>query len=148
MARYKYNTRQKQIILNFLQLKSNEHITVQQIEKYLLDKGLPISISTIYRNLEMFVEQGIVKKYEMEGKASACFEYIGEKQGGREDFNFRCKDCGKLKHFKSKELQGVKSSFKNHTSVRIDLEQTVFLGICDECFQKNNEKVKANEDKF
>ncbi|WP_250277193.1 Fur family transcriptional regulator [[Clostridium] colinum] len=135
MPRLPYNTKQKQIILDFLKLNSNKHITVFEIEEHLKEINLPVGVSTIYRNLEMFVKQGIVKKYAMEGNSSAYFEYIDNTKNSIEQFHFRCKDCGKLQHFESKELQTLTDIFKSNTPIKIDLEDTVFCGVCNKCHQ-------------
>lgn len=41
-------------------------------------EGISMGTTTVYRNLERLVEQGIAAKYVVDWTTSACFEYIGE----------------------------------------------------------------------
>lgn len=147
MSRLSYQTKQKKAILDFLKLNCDEHITISQISEYLRKVGVQVGTTTIYRNMDALVEQGIVKKYAMEGNAGAYFEYIGDIDEPQRQFHFRCKDCGKLLHFQSEKLQMLDAYFKEEVPIKIDLGQTVFYGICDICFKNEIKEVSANKDK-
>ena len=49
--------------------------TADGLAALLQEQGTPVGKATIYRYLEALVEQGMVRKYVMEG-ASACYQYI------------------------------------------------------------------------
>lgn len=147
MSRLSYQTKQKKAILDFLKLNCDEPITISQISEWLRKMGIQVGMTTIYRNMDALVEQGIVKKYAMEGNAGAYFEYIGDIEQQQRQFHFRCKDCGKLLHFQSEELQLLDVYFKEQVPNKIDLGQTIFYGICDICFKNDVKEVNANKDK-
>ena len=64
MTRGAYNTRQKRELLNFLQERSMQHFSVDEVVFELQDRGEKIGRSTVYRYLELLAEQGSVRKYQ------------------------------------------------------------------------------------
>lgn len=53
-----------------------KHVTVSDICKYFKSQGISIGTTTVYRQLDRMVEQGLVAKYVVDGTSSACFEYL------------------------------------------------------------------------
>lgn len=133
MVRASYQTKQKKAILDFLQQNKGAHITIQQISAHLQQENAAVSMPTIYRYMDALVREGAVKKYVLDGNAAACFQYEDETDMPDSSFHFRCGQCGKLLHFQSRELQQLDSQLKKSASVKIDLEQTVFYGLCGAC---------------
>ena len=72
-----YNTRQKENLLKFLRENSSEHITVQKICNFMSNAGTPVGTATVYRQLDKLVEQGTVRKYLLDGRSGACYQYTG-----------------------------------------------------------------------
>ena len=72
MKKNNYNTKQKELLLDFLKNNDSKHVNVQEISSYLINSGNPMGTSTIYRQLERMVEQGTVRKYVLDGRADAC----------------------------------------------------------------------------
>lgn len=59
-----------------------------------LHKKLPeLDLTTIYRNLEVFVEDGLVKKLDL-GRGESLYEYTKEPH-----HHAICDDCGEIIHF-------------------------------------------------
>ena len=73
-----YKTKQKENLIAFLIKNKDRHTNVQEISSYLAQEGSPVGTATIYRQLEKLVERGIVRKYVLDGKTGACFQYIGD----------------------------------------------------------------------
>ena len=72
-----YRTRQITELENYLCSMKGKHVTVSDICKYFKSQGSSIGITTVYRQLDRMVEQGLVAKYVVDGTSSACFEYLG-----------------------------------------------------------------------
>lgn len=136
MQKGNYTTKQKSAILNYLTSTQGQHITVQEIAAHFAAQNAPIGIATIYRHLEAFVQEGCVKKYVLDGNASACFQY--DPAGAPLDccFHFRCQACGQLLHFQNPVLTRFSEAVKHTDALEIDLEQTVFYGTCNRCSHK------------
>ena len=101
-----YRTRQITELENYLCSMEGKHVTVNDICKYFKEKGISIGTTTVYRQLERMVEQGLVAKYTVDGTSSACFEYLGQEEQCHKHICFHCKceKCGKLIHLQCEEV--------------------------------------------
>ncbi len=68
-----YRTRQITELENYLCSMEGKHVTVSDICKYFKSQGISIGTTTVYRQLDRMVEQGLVAKYVVDGTSSACF---------------------------------------------------------------------------
>lgn len=134
-----YKTRQRQAILDFLIANKNSHVTVGSISDYMEQEGTHIGVTTIYRHLDKLLEQGMVRKYTIDGTTSACFQYAGTKEECHEHFHLKCERCGRLIHLECTHVKEMCSHIFNEHGFQIDLFRTVFYGICSECAQEGAE---------
>ena len=58
-----YRTRQITELENYLCSMEGKHVTVSDICKYFKSQGISIGTTTVYRQLDRMVEQGLVAKY-------------------------------------------------------------------------------------
>lgn len=128
-----YKTKQKEYILTFLEQNQDKHLTAENILDYLKQNNTPVGKSTIYRYLDVLVNQGIVRKYIIEEGKSACYQYVVEERGCKEHFHLKCNDCGKLFHVECEQLSGIDNHILEHHRFRIDNSKTVFYGVCEDC---------------
>ena len=75
-----YQTKQMAQLLTYLKTVEGTHVTVADVCSYFKEQGITIGTTTVYRNLEKMVEQGLVAKYNVDGTSSACFEYLGAEE--------------------------------------------------------------------
>lgn len=135
----KYKTRQREELLAFLASTPGRHFTAADICNHFKEVDIPIGTTTVYRQMEKFVDQGIVKKYIIDGNSPACFEYIGDGQSGDQDRSFHCKcgKCGDVIHLRCRELSAVvEDHLKEHHGFDVDLARTVFYGLCENCMKE------------
>lgn len=128
-----YNTDSKEIILNYLSQKEGEHLTINDIYVHFKASGVNIGQTTIYRRMEDLVKLGIVKKYTVDSKSAACFEFVGKSANLKHQYHFKCEKCGKLIHFKCDEAEKLWEHLTKEHNFQINLQRTVIYGICDEC---------------
>ena len=117
-----YNTKQKEILLKFLRENSSEHITVQKIYNFMNNAGTPMGTATIYRQLDKLVEQGLVRKYLLDGRSG-------------EHYHLKCTSCGKLIHLDCNFLNDISKHILEHHGFIVDNSKTVFYGQCSECLK-------------
>ncbi len=130
-----YKTKQMTELLNFLKSTQGTHVTVNDICHHFENEGISVGTTTVYRNLEKMVKEGLVAKYIVEGTSSACFEYIGTKENCMQPvcYHCKCEKCGKLIHLKCNEVDSLIQHIIKHHGFEINALRTVFYGICKEC---------------
>ena len=131
----KYKTKQREILLKYLESVSGMHITAGDVCDFFKKQGIPIGQATVYRQLESLVDSGLVNKYNLDSNSSACFEYIGSDchAGGQVCFHCKCEKCGKLIHLHCDELACISEHLYNEHKFKLDPLRTVFYGLCEEC---------------
>lgn len=135
--RTKYNTRQRDRILGFLTGVQGVHITAADVCEHFRSQGDPIGQSTVYRQLERLVDEGLLNKYNIDINSPACFEYTGEKShSGDVCFHCKCEKCGRVIHLHCDEIKELKDHMMAEHHFMLDPVRTVYYGVCEECMDK------------
>ena len=128
-SRSKYKTKQKDILLEYLKKLSGRHVTACDVCDYFKEIGAPIGKSTIYRQLESLVDEGVINKYIIEPNSPACFEYVGNDHhhdAGEVCYHCKCQKCGKLIHLNCDELEEIQEHlFKDHRFKQFMMRQSI-----------------------
>ncbi len=134
-SRPKYKTKQREILIDYLESVPGVHITAADVCEYFKRQGATIGQSTIYRQLESLVDEGIINKYIIDGNSPACFEYIGADSHIDSDICFHCKceKCGKLIHLHCDELKEIQGHLYKEHQFKMNPMRTVFYGLCEQC---------------
>jgi Fe2+ or Zn2+ uptake regulation protein len=120
------HTRQRQVILEELQ-KVTSHPTAVVLYEIVRQHLPKISLGTVYRNLDLLVQAGLVQKLEACGEEA---HYDGNVQPHN---HLRCITCGRVDDILSLPLdllEGAENDFRGYRVLGYRLE---FVGICPEC---------------
>lgn len=128
------NTKQKRIVLDYLEKHKNRHITIEEIQKELDGE---VGTTTIYRIINKLVEDGLITKIPLNTQGF-CYQYNKEKEKCHKHYHLICEDCGKLVHFESKEIEVTQKEALQKENFQIDLDKVTFYGKCSKC-TKNKE---------
>lgn len=136
-----YKTKQREILLKYLEKRSGDHITAGDVCEYFKAQGASIGQATVYRQLEKLVDEGLLNKYIMEASGRACFEYVGMRvhKKGKTCFHCKCEKCGKLIHLQCEELKEIGKHLSEEHGFKLNPMRTVFYGVCDECRRKEED---------
>lgn len=136
-ARPKYKTKQRDRLISYLETVPGQHITAGDVCEAFRQDGASIGQSTVYRQLESLVGEGILNKYIIDEKSPACFEYVrsASHQGPGTCFHCKCEKCGRLIHLHCEELEEIRNHLLGEHGFRLDPRRTVFYGICEACQQ-------------
>ena len=133
--RSKYKTKQREVLLGYFESVPGIHVTARDVCSGLKARGTAIGQATVYRQLENLVDEGLIKKYIIDGNSPACFEYVGPDSHCEGDICFHCKceKCGRLIHLHCDELEGMQSHLISEHRFKMDPTRTVFYGLCEQC---------------
>ena len=140
-SKIKYKTKQRRELLEYLEQIPGVHITVNDVCAHFEKQGIAIGQTTVYRQLERMVDEGIVNKYIIDGNSPACFEYVPfhEQQEQEICFHAKCEKCGRLIHMNCDELSAIQKHLKEHHSFLLNPMRTVFYGVCESCMENESE---------
>ncbi|MCR5073241.1 MAG: transcriptional repressor [Clostridiales bacterium] len=134
-SRIRYKTKQREILLGYFETVPGIHVTAADVCRYFQSHHAAIGQSTIYRNLESLVDEGVIKKYAIDGNSAACFEYVEPdgQQNTETCFHCKCEKCGKLIHLQCDELNGIQHHLITEHQFKMNPVRTVFYGLCEHC---------------
>ena len=126
-------TPQRKLILNVLQ-ERGEHLSADEIYFLTRQRRPGISLSTVYRTLEMLREMGLVSKLHLDG------ENRYEIQRGEEHQHLICLGCGRVIEFKCTHCARMHQDLAAQHGFKITGSRVELLGYCAECQQKQEEQ--------
>lgn len=127
-------SRQRDAILANLKNRC-DHPTADMI--YLdLRKDIPnISLGTVYRNLSLLADHGMIQRLSVDGKAEhfdACT---------KNHYHFICQECGEIYDLALEEMT-LNDTAQKVCSGRILRHTTNFFGVCEHCVAKEEHGVQ------
>ncbi|MGI6237892.1 MAG: Fur family transcriptional regulator [Candidatus Excrementavichristensenella sp.] len=133
--RSKYKTKQLEILLGYLETIPGVHVSASEVYAYFKSQGVAIGQSTVYRQLERLVDEGVINKYTVDANSPACFEYVGAENHAKAKtcFHCKCEGCGKLIHLHCEDLEGVQAHLYDEHRFKLNPMRTVYYGLCDQC---------------
>ena len=124
-------TTQRQIILEELR-KVTSHPTANDVYD-MVRKRLPrIGLGTVYRNLELMAESGIIMKLEV-GGTQKRFDATVESH-----YHIRCVGCGKVDDIDIAVQDKINTLATESCSYNILGHHIEFTGFCEDCAKKSN----------
>ena len=126
-----YNTRQRNLIEETIKASDGKHKTVEEIVEILEKSGTPVGRTTVYRNLERMVADGVLQKYTAAGEC-ACYQYMRH-EDCYEHFHLKCTECGKLIHIECERISELVGHIAAEHNFAVNNFKTVLYGVCEAC---------------
>ncbi len=127
-------TSKRDILLRYI-LNLNDHFNADLLYLNSLASGINISRATIYRNLPLFEECGIIKK-ALQDKDRHYYEVSIKKE---HHDHMICIECGKIIEFCSMKIEVIQKDIYKKYKFSPTSHQLILKGICDKCRRKKNE---------
>jgi Fur family ferric uptake transcriptional regulator len=121
-------TRQRDRVAEVV-LTSDEHLSVDQIERRLAERGEAVGLATIYRTLDALVQSGLVRAHDF-GEGFRRFEPLLA-QGPHE--HLICTRCGKVEEFSNDRLERMLTMIGDEYGLRPERHRVEIYGVCREC---------------
>ncbi|WP_018923329.1 peroxide-responsive transcriptional repressor PerR [Salsuginibacillus kocurii] len=122
-------TPQRHAILEYL-FESMTHPTADEIYKALEGQFPNMSVATVYNNLRVFKDVGIVKELTY-GDASSRFDCVTT-----EHYHVICNECGKIVDFEYPGIDEVESLAAHVTGFEVETHRMEIYGKCQPCAEQ------------
>lgn len=119
-------TRQRQVILEELR-KVVTHPTADEVCQMVRRRMPRISLGTVYRNLEILADYGLVQKLELAGHQRRFDGNI------ENHYHVRCTACNKVEDLPAKRIVLPEEEIRQATNFRITGYRVEFHGLCPPC---------------
>lgn len=136
MPKSTYNTRQKQIIYDYLSDNRELLLTCDEISDGLKLQSTPVGKATLYRFLDMLVSSGDARKVVDQSKKSAAYQLLDKEMNCDDHMHLKCNCCGSITHLGCDFMHSVGEHILEHHQFRIDNSRTLIYGVCNKCSGK------------
>ncbi|MBQ7070048.1 MAG: transcriptional repressor [Ruminococcus sp.] len=128
----KYNTVQRDRLLDFLYENKSRSMTVAEITASIKQSGgkCPAE-STVYRLIKELVAEGVVKR-TVNGIGREFLYQLVDDEGCREHLHMKCKECGRMLHMDKEMSEKLINTLSEHEGFCID-RKMVLTGVCSDC---------------
>lgn len=130
MKTLKYS-RQRESIKTCL-MSRYDHPTADELYMSIRNEFPNISLGTVYRNLNLLVELGEIRKLNY-GDGPDHFD-----ADVAPHYHFVCKGCAAVLDLPMEPLQAVNETAAECLGCRVDSHDILFTGICPDCLKKQN----------
>lgn len=125
-----YQTKQKQLLLSFLEHHKKEQLSIEEIAER-MSQGL--GKSTLYRLMGQLTEQGIVMRFRGNDQKTIRYQLVSKEDGCDEHFHAQCTSCGTLFHLHCDFMKDLGNHIGNHHRFQVNPAQTILYGLCQNC---------------
>jgi Fur family transcriptional regulator, ferric uptake regulator len=136
LARGQKKTEQRRFLVEQV-FSRHAHFDVEQLIEQLPRRGQPnyVSRPTVYRTLKEFVDAGLLRSFELNGRSVYEHDY-----GYPEHDHLYCIKCHKLIEFQSEELLKLREEIGRSNRFRVRSHRLIIQGVCQECNSRQTQR--------
>ena len=135
------NTDQRRVLVQHV-FSTHDHFDADTLIDALPKKGDAgyVSRPTVYRTLNEFVDAGLLRKFELDGRAVYEHDY-----GYPEHDHLYCTRCQQLIEFQSEEIRQLRELVARDHQFRVTGHRLIISGICRDC-NRPQKRTKRKQD--
>lgn len=118
-------SKQREAMLNILR-NSSSHPTANEIYEMMRRNDPKISLGTVYRNLALLTENGIIKRIDTEDDSAHYDGYTAP------HYHFVCDSCGSVCDLQIPPID-IDGAVEAECGGEVSGHSLIFYGICKEC---------------
>lgn len=125
------STEQRELIRQIIQ-QAGEHLDADKIYEQARQRAPSISLSTVYRNLQLFKEMGLVEEHQFGNRRH--YETVPQAR----HHHLLCLGCGRVFEFKYPSIERLKSTISKEEGFRVTDAEVRLSGYCPDCQERLN----------
>jgi Fur family transcriptional regulator, ferric uptake regulator len=122
-------TQQREVVADVV-FASREHLSVEDIEARLKDRGERIGKATIYRTMEILVRSGLVEDHDF-GDGFKRYEHLFGGQPVHQ--HLVCDNCRRVTEFRSRDLERIQAEVSREHGFTPSRHRLEIHGLCADC---------------
>ncbi|MFQ5538371.1 MAG: Fur family transcriptional regulator [Gemmatimonadota bacterium] len=122
-------TQQREVVADVV-FQAQGHLSVDEIEQAIRERGERIGKATIYRTLDLLVRSRLAEEHDF-GEGFKRYEHRLSREPVHE--HLICLECGKVVEFQSREVQEVEDRVSREYGFAPARHRLEIYGLCAEC---------------
>jgi Fe2+ or Zn2+ uptake regulation protein len=128
-------SQQRERILKILK-ETKSHPTADWIYMRLKEEIPELSLGTVYRNLKVLMDQGLIQKLPF----GSTFDRFEAKIAPH--YHLVCEKCGLVEDFEMPQYAAINSQAEKMSEFKISRHRIDFFGICGKCRKDNKQSTQ------
>ena len=120
-------TAQRQLLLDILR-EANNHLDAKELYQRAIERERHISLATVYRNLRLFKELGLVDEIRLD-EIHCCYEI----KRATEHYYLLCTSCGRVIEFESPLIARLLAEVEHNRGFQANRAVLHLEGYCQKC---------------
>ena len=120
-------TPQRRLLLKSLEGEGG-HLSAEELHRRVSVESPQMSLSTVYRTIEMLCDEGIVEVAHL-GSGRRAFELAKQDP----HHHLVCRRCGQIEHIAARHLDGVESHIDREHGFKVEETTLTSYGRCGRC---------------
>lgn len=127
---YRITSQREQLMDFFHELPEGEHLNAEELHKLLTEKGIKISLATLYRSLKFLAQNGFIRELDF-GEDHKHYELSSP---NKQHHHLVCNCCGLTEEFEDKNLyEHAEKIAREKNNFEITDYQFKIFGLCNKC---------------
>ncbi len=131
MQRGTYQTRQQEAVSALFQRCAQECLTADEAYRRLLDEGMDVGKTTVYRAITKLCDSGVLRRYAPQSSSQAAQYQYNPCQESH--LHIRCSRCGAMEHLHCGDVEAFAAHIRAHHGFVLDEGRTLLCGLCQSC---------------
>jgi len=120
-------TPQRRLLLSVMK-EAGTHLDARELYRRASERNTNISLATVYRNLRLFKEQGLIEEKHL-GQMRCYYEI----RRGAEHQHLVCRACGQVIEFESPLIRELVAEVQRTNSFCVTRVELCLEGYCNKC---------------
>ena len=116
----------RRAVLAYL-VASHEHPSAEKIYHDLLPQFPGMSLATVYNNIKVLIDEGVVSEIKVRNDTTTYFDFMGH-----EHLNVVCEKCGRIADVEI-DVPDLREEAARQSGYLITKTQMTVYGICPDC---------------
>jgi Fur family transcriptional regulator, ferric uptake regulator len=125
-------TIQRQLVIEVL-CQHNDHLLIQDVQQFLLQKGVDLNETTVYRILQWLKNLGIVSQTDL-GQSGVAYQLMGEEP----HHHLVCLSCGKIITVDNSLFLPLSNTLRTQFGFEPRIDHMAIFGLCSVCQQQDD----------
>lgn len=128
-----YRTKYRDWMQKYFAAHADEKVRARDVYEKMTAEGLSINLATVYRNLDRFEKENVLKGHKTAGEDEKFYQYMRPKMDCESHLHLLCSRCGKIIHLNCGFMNEISQHLMEEHGFAIDCGQSMLVGLCREC---------------
>ena len=110
----------------------DDELSGQELHRQLIDKGISIGLTTVYRNLQIMIKHGLIRSRHLP-TGEVLYTPVD-----RDIHHLTCVQCGETSKMEGCPVKDIQPPKENPQKFQLLFHTLEYFGICQNCFQTQN----------